>query len=119
MTITPEMKNELANIVQQAMEQHEQHKTAAKTVYRCVCADFDEELHSFDYSNRGTFINCKGVERSWDTKVPCWQRIRGAIGTLLRSVYQVDSVTKLPPEKEADMRQFMRSVLELMKNLKG
>jgi len=119
MTITPEMKNELASIVQQAMEQQEERKTAAKTVYRRVCADFDKELRSFDYSKPGTYIDRKGVERQWDEPFPCWWRIRDALSTLLRIVYQVDSTAKLPPEKEADMRQFMRSVLELMKNLKG
>lgn len=119
MTMTQEARQELQELICEAMEQQEQRKAAAKTVYRRICADFEGELHAFDYKKARSYIDRKGVEQQYDATVACSWRIRDSISALLRVVYQTDSTAKLPPEKEEDMRQFIHSVLELMENLKN
>ncbi len=119
MTMTQEARQELQALICEAMEQQEQRKAASKTVYRRICADFEQELHAFDYRKTKSYVDRKGVEQQYDATVACSWRIRDSISTLLRVVYQTDSTAKLPPEKEEDMRQFMRSVLELMGTLKN
>jgi len=50
--------------------------------------------------------------------VPCACRIETALSSLLRIVYQVDSTTKLPVDKELEIQTFMENVLNLMGALK-
>ncbi len=118
-TVTPEIRSELALIVQQAMEQREQKQVVDKTVYNRICAEFEHQLHSFDYCKPRQYIDRKGVTCQYDAPIPCHYRIQEAICTLLRVTYQVDARAKLPSEREAEMREFMQNVLTLMEQLKS
>lgn len=113
------VKNELAAIVQQAMEQHEQKKEADKTVYRRVCAGLNKELASFDYIKPDTYTDNKGKTVPYNRPVLCSYNIQTALSVLIRTAYQIDAVKKLPSEREADIRQFMLDTLERMKSLRG
>ncbi len=113
--INPELRNELAAIVRQAMEQHEQKAEADKTVYRRICAELSEELRSFDYTKTDTYIYSKGQTTAWP--VLCGYKLKTAFSALLRIVYRADTVAKLPSEKEADIRRFMLDTLERMREL--
>ncbi len=114
---TPDMKNELAAIVQQAMEQHEKKKEADKTVFRRVCGSLDKELKSFDYTVPDVYTDRSGKQVPYNRGVSCWYRIETALSTLVRAVYQVEAVAKLPSDKEDDIRGFMLDTLTRMKAL--
>ncbi len=115
--ITPDMKNELAAIVQQAMEQHEKKKEADKTVFRRVCGSLDKELKSFDYTVPDVYTDRSGKQVPYNRGVSCRYRIETALSTLVRAVYQVEVVAKLPSDKENEIRGFMLDTLTRMKAL--
>ncbi len=115
--INPELRNELASIVRQAMEQREQKAEADKTVYRRICAELNEELGSFDYTKPDTYINSKGQTTVYNRPVPCGYRLKNALSTLLRIAYRADTVAKLPSENEEDIKRFMLDTLERMRAL--
>ena len=101
MTLTPEVKNELLAMLRAELAQEEQRRQDNKTVYRRACKDLGDRLAEFDFN---------GCRMDW--------KIRDAIGTLLRAVYQVNAVAKLPAEREPEIREFVESVLHLMKDQK-
>ncbi len=115
--INPDIKNELAAIVCQAMDMHERKAEADKTVFRRVCGSLDKEMKSFDYTVPDEYTDRNGKKVPYNREVSCWYRIETAFSTLVRTIYRVDAVAKLPSENEADMRQFMLDTLERMKAL--
>ena len=118
MTITPEVKNELLAMLRAELAQEEQRKQENKTAYRRVCKEFEEEMGSFDYTESRSGYRNDGSRWEVNTSHDVSWKIRDAIGTLLRAVYQVNAVAKLPADKEAEMREFVESVLGLMKDQK-
>lgn len=96
MEITEATREEIKELICQTLEQREQKTAANKTVFRRVCADFEQQLKQFDN----------------------WYQVQINIAGLLRIAYQVDATAKLPAEKETDIRQFMLSVLNLMAALR-
>ncbi len=116
-TINSAIRTELAAIVRQAMEQHEQKAEADKTVYRRVCAELSKELRSFNYSKPSTYVNREGKTMDCIEDVSYVYELKNALSALLRIVYRANSVTKLPSENEADIKQFMLDTLERMKVL--
>lgn len=119
MSITTEDKRELISILRQEMEQEQQRRIANKALYRRICANLSQELSAFNYDRPYTYWN--GQDRqihSGIETVPCACRIETALSSLLRIVYQVDSTTKLPADKELEIQTFMENVLNLMGALK-
>jgi len=110
MELNEKIREEIKTIICQALEQREQQTAANKSVYRRICGDFESLLNQFDYTEPG---------KEYDTRIYCNYKIREAIGALLRIVYKVKVIPSLPAEQEARMRYFMRSVLELMGELRN
>ncbi len=115
--ITPDIKNELLSLIQQGLEQHEKKKEADKTVFRRVCGSLDKELKSFDYTVPDVYTDRSGKQVPYNREVSCWYRIETALSTLVRAVYQVEAVAKLPADKEGEIRGFMLDTLMRMKVL--
>ncbi len=115
--INPDIKNELLNLIQEGLEKHERKVEADKTVFRRVCGSLDKELRSFDYTVPDEYTDSHGKKVPYNRNVSCWYKIETAFSTLVRTIYRVDAVAKLPSENEADMRQFMLDTLERMKAL--
>ncbi len=115
--ITPEIKDELLNLIQEGLERHEQKKEADKTVFRRVCGSLVKELNSFNYIVPDEYTDRNGKKVTYNREVPCWYKIETALSTLVRTVYRVDAVAKLPSEGETDIKQFMLDTLERMKAL--
>lgn len=118
MTITPEVREELLEMLRQELAQEEQRKKENRTAYQRACKDFQEAFAGFDYEEISTGFRPDGSK--WDVRCghKMQYKVRDAIGVLLRAVYQVDAVAKLPAEKEPQMKQFIHSVLNLMNEQK-
>jgi len=109
MEMTEKTREEIKAIICQALDEREQQAAANKSVYRRICGDFEPLLNQFDYTEPG---------KEYDTHIYCNYKIREAIAALLRIVYKVKAIPSLPAEQEARMRYFMRSILELMDELR-
>ena len=118
MSISVEEKNELLSLVCEAMDRREQKQEADKMVFRRVCSKLSEELRSFDYAKPHTYRGMDGKNHSYMRDISCHYRIETAIRALIRIALQVDTVAKMPSEKEAEILKFTDSVLKLMKSLK-
>ncbi len=116
--IAPDIKNELLNLIQEGLEKHERKVEADKTVFRRVCGSLDKEMKAFDYTVPDEYTDRNGKKVPYNREMPCRYKIETAFSTLVRTIYRVDAVAKLPSENEADMRQFMLDTLERMKALK-
>ncbi len=115
--ISPDIKEELLNLIQEGLEQHKKKKEADKTVFRRVCGSLVKELNSFNYTVPDEYTDRNGKKVIYNREIPCWYKIETALSTLVRIVYRVDAVAKLPSERETDIRQFMLDTLERMKTL--
>lgn len=118
MNITIEEKNELLSLVCEAMDRREQKQEADKMVFRRVCSKLSEELRSFDYAKPDTYWGMDGKNHSYMRDISCHYRIETAIRSLIRIALQVDTVAKMPSEKENEILEFTDSILKLMKSLK-
>ena len=113
MNITIEEKNELLSLVCEAMDRREQKQEADKMVFRRVCSKLSEELRSFDYAKPHEYRGVDGKNHSYMKDISCHYRIETAIRSLVRIALQVDTVAKMPSEKEAEILEFADSVLKL------
>lgn len=118
MTITPEVRAELLTMLRQEMEREERQKKENRTTYQRACKGFQDTFSEFDYINVRSGTRPDGSTWSFQDKRTMQWKVRDAIGTLLRAVYQVDAVAKLPAEEEPQIKQFIGSVLGLMKQQK-
>lgn len=118
MTITPEVKTELLEMLRQELAREEQRKKENRTAYQRACKDFQEAFAGFDYEEICTGSRTDGSVWEFHAGHKMQHKVRDAIGTLLRAVYQVDTVAKLPAEKEPQMKHFISSVLKLMNEQK-
>lgn len=113
--ITPEIRKELSAIFQQEMAIREQQKKESRTAYRRVFKEFQREFERFDYATTSQVLSITGETHiSRHENVMHW-KVRNAIGTLLRAMYQVGNVESIPAGKEVEMREFVQNVLDLMK----
>lgn len=119
MPMTAEVREELLSLVRQEIEQQEQKKAADKVVYRRICEGFKEELDSFTYTKTHEMINRDGSSSQYEISCLSGWKIRDAISVLLRVIFQVNLTAKLPSEKEEEIREFVGSILQLMKTLKA
>jgi len=118
-TITAEVQEELLTLVRQELERREQRKDADKMVYRRICENLQDDLDSFTYTKLREAKSRTGEIYQYEASYPGGWRIRDAVGVLLRVVFEVDKTAKLPFEKEGEIREFVGSVLQLMKELKA
>lgn len=114
MVVTPEMRSELLTILRTELEREEQREKENRTVYRRICRDFEQEFCRYNYVVERHLTKPDGESYTSKTEYRMHWKVRDAIGTLLRAVYKADAVAKLPAEKEAEMREFVRSVLGIM-----
>jgi len=117
-TLAPAVKNELIRLIDEGIERHERKKEACKTVYRRVCSSLEQELKAFNYTVPDEYTNDNGKKIPYNREVLCWYPIQTALSTLVRAIYQVDAVAKLPADKEAEIREFMQDTLAHMKALR-
>jgi hypothetical protein len=118
MTITPEVRTELLEMLRQELAQEERRKKENRTAYRRVCKEFEQEMAAYDYVETHSGYRNDGSRWESNTRHNMSWKIRDAVGTLLRAVYQVDAIAKLPEEHEQDMKEFMANILQLMKSFK-
>jgi len=113
-TITPAVREELIAIFMDAQEQHEREARINRAVFPRVCREFEGEMKRYDYVEVQQYPDIEGnlCTRSLDR--PMCGNIQSAFSTLLRAVYRVNSASKLPASAEPEMREFIRSVLDLM-----
>jgi len=116
--ITPEVKTELTAIVREAMDQREQKKLEDKQAFNRVCKDMEALTESFTFTTPSTYRGRDGHTHVWDKPAIIPYQIESAICVLLRCAYQVEARSKLPSEKENEMRQFMANVFGLMEHLR-
>ena len=118
MTITPEVRTELLEMLRQEIAQEERRKKENRTAYQRVCKEFEEELSGFDYVESHSGYCIDGSRWESNTRHNMSWKIRDAVGALLRAIYQVNAIAKLPAEHEQDMKEIMGNILQLMKSLK-
>lgn len=118
MEMTDKTREEIKELICQTLDQREQKTAANKTVFRRVCADCERQLEQFDYKERCVYTNERGERIVGTNDNRFAPRLEVAISSLLRVAYKVDHTAKLPAEKEADIRRFMLSVLNLMAALR-
>lgn len=114
LTMTAEIREELAAMIRQEL----QEQRANKSAYQRVWESFSDELSSFNYVKDERIRNCEGEVREFHFPRKCSQKVKSAIGTLIRAVFEVDTVSQLPADKEPEMKEFMRKVLEMMRDFK-
>lgn len=102
-TIDPELQAALKTLVQQELEQQQKMRRENRSTYQEICKNFQAE---FEQYNRGN------PDAPGSRKVE-WM-VRDSIGALLRAMYHVNYVVKLPASAEPEMRAFIRGVLDLM-----
>lgn len=112
--ITPEIRKELSVIFQQEIAIREQQKEDSRTAYRRVFKEFEMDMKRFDYATTKEIIAVEGGARSFTEEHVMHWKVKNAIGTLLRAIYQTSRVELIPADKETDMRDFVRRVLALM-----
>ena len=117
MTLTPEVTNELLAMLRAELAQEEQRKQENKTVYRRACKGLETLFAEFNYTEMESWPGPNSPKVREVEHNVSW-KIRDAIGTLLRAVYQVNAVAKLPADREPEIREFVESVLHLMKDQK-
>ena len=110
MAMTAEMKAEILAF----LEQREQEKKRNRTTYQRVYEPYRERMDAFDYEHIYHYST------GGQTTVSCKYRypIQNAMGTLLRAVYGVDAVAKLPAEQEEEMREVFDKILSVMETYK-
>lgn len=118
MEITAEVREELLAMLRKELAAQEKEKKENRAIYQRLCKEFKEEMKAFNYIEENHWTTPRGPRTNVTEHREDW-KIRQAIGTLLRGVYQVDSVNNLPANKESEMRVFMSSVLGQMRALKG
>ena len=112
--ITPEVQTMLAMLVRQELETQLAMRRENRTTYQTICKDFAPEMETYNkYTWHSTGLSGKKVtlnleSNKWGTK------IKSGISALLRAMYHVDYVARLPASAEPEMRAFVRGVLDLM-----
>ena len=114
MTITPELKMELLAMLRQEIAEQEREKKANKSVFQRVMREFEPALEKFNWTEVRDFTLPDGRVRHSETTHNMAWKIRNAVGTLLQAIYKANGVANLQANKEAEMREFVRSVLSLM-----
>ena len=114
MTITPELKAELLEMLRREMTEQEREKKANKTVFQRIMREYEAELDGFNWTEAHDVKRHDGsIYHREDTHNMAY-KIRNAIGALLQAMYKTTSTSYLPADKEADMKEFVQSVLSLM-----
>lgn len=111
--MTAEMKAEILAF----LEQREQEKKRNRTTYQRVCEPYRARMDAFDYEYTEHYRTPHGPgQRQVAHKYG--YPIQNAMGTLLRAVYGVDAVAKLPAEQEEEMREVFDKILSIMETYK-
>lgn len=114
MCLTPELEQTMRTIIREEIEQRERDRAANRNMYRRICEEYEEKLKRFDYIETWDRVSSDGQPYQ-DKKTRCMAyKLRAAIGTLLRAVYQVQATAALPLAQEAEIRGFITTVLTLM-----
>ena len=113
-TITQETRSELINLVRAEMEHQERERRDNRSMYHRVCMDFEADMARFDYMEQQRLVDANGKVHIYSNSRLMHWKVRDAIGTLLRAIYQTDAIAKLPVDKEPEIRDFIGSVLALM-----
>lgn len=99
------------------MEQREQEKKRNRTTYQRVYEPYRARMDTFDYEYTEHYRYPHGPgQRQVEHKYG--YPIQNAMGTLLRAVYGVDAVAKLPAEQEEEMREVFDKILSVMETYK-
>ena len=114
MTMTAEIREELAAMIRQELQEQRTNKSA----YQRVWESFSDELRSFNYVEEKQIRNCEGETLEFHYPRNYNKKVKSAISTLIRAVFEVDTVSQLPADKEPEMKEFMGKVLEMMKDFK-
>lgn len=119
--ISPETIEELRIVFREELQREGERRRDRKTLRTRLWKDFSEELKAADEAAETaiTLYSVIGNPPHAQTRKAKRYQVRSAISTLLRAVYRVEYVEWLPADKELEMREFIRSVLNLMKDLKG
>lgn len=119
MALTPEDRTELLEILRQELVAEERKKERNKALYKRVCDGFEDQFAWFDYVKQSAIKRLDGSTYTFEQSHQLAYRIRAAFGTLLRAIYQSDTVSQLQAEHEEQMKQFIQAVLNLMKEQKA
>ena len=113
MAMTAEMKAEILAF----LEQREQEKKRNRTTYQRVYEPYRARLDAFDYEYTEHYSTPYGPGQRQVARKYGYP-IQTAMGTLLRAVYGVDVVAKLPAEQEEEMREVFDKILSVMETYK-
>lgn len=61
MEMTNKTREELEELICQALNQREQKTTANKRVFCSVCQDFERQLKQFNYTKTFTYVDAQGA----------------------------------------------------------
>ncbi len=117
--ITPEVEAELRAIFREEFASQERERKARSSMFQRICGDFSDRFARCDYTDHWVAVRPDGTLAARDSEIRMGDNVRLAIGTLLRAAYRVNSVTKLPLEREQAIHGFVGSVLELMEGLEN
>ena len=114
--ITSEMRAAMMDMLRDELERREREKRENRTMYQRLCRDFEEDFNAFNFVEEKQFQTPDGrqVALCWDRN--WYGQLRGAFGAILRSVYGVNHVAKLPADREQEMREMMRGIFDIMKS---
>lgn len=114
MEITQEMLAELSPIVRQEIERMKAEAAENRTAWKRLKKEFEERLAGFNYVVDKEYHLTDGSLHHLTSTKRYDHKLLYALSTLLRAVYRVEHVDKIPSEKEREMREFMDRVLTLM-----
>lgn len=105
---------ELAPIIRQEIERVRAEERENRSAWQRVKREFAERLNGFDYIEKTEFYVVGKTRGSCEREIRYSWKVTGALSTLLRAVYRVENIAKIPAEKEPEVREFVDQVLRLM-----
>lgn len=94
----------------------QERKDRNRSTFKKVMEPFEKELDEFDWTEVVPGTRPDGSNYEWKDGSRYGYALRSSIGTLLRAIYQVKTVSALPNGREEEMRQFVSQILAQMKS---
>lgn len=92
----------------------EMKRSKKENVWKRVKKEYIEEFKKFNYIDHWEALNCNNQLITRDKEVLVEYPMQNAIGTLLKIIYKVDSVSKITASYE-DVKEITEKILNILK----
>lgn len=97
----------------------QERKDRNRSTFKKAIEPFEKELDEFDWTENVSGTRPDGSTFEWKGDTRYGYALRSSIGTLLRAIYRVKTVSALPSEKEEEMKRFVSQILSQMKSYRS